>query len=164
MTGQTLVKVGMADLNIALAGAVLKTTGLGSCVGLTLFDSVAKVAGMAHVMLPSSEIAREAQINVAKYADTAIPTLLEKMENSGAKLSRLEAKMAGGAQMFAFSGQGDSLRIGPRNVESCLAMLDRYRIPVLSQDTGGNFGRTVEFDSIRGILLIRSMQHGVKEI
>ncbi|MHA7963054.1 chemotaxis protein CheD [Paenibacillus sp. CAU 1782] len=164
MTGQTLVKVGMADLNIGLAGAILKTTGLGSCVGLTLFDPVAKVAGMAHVMLPSSEIAREAQINEAKYADTAIPLLLQRMESSGAKVPRMEAKMAGGAQMFAFSGQGDSLRIGPRNVESCLVLLQRYRIPVRSQDTGGNYGRTVEFDSVSGILLIRSMQHGVKEI
>lgn len=163
MIGQTLVKVGMADLNIAIDGAVLKTTGLGSCVGLTLFDSYCKVAGMAHVMLPTSEIARESQFNIAKYADTAIPALLERMKAAGARLSRIEAKMAGGAQMFALGGS-DTLRIGPRNVESCLAILQQYEIPVLAMDTGGNYGRTVEFDSYKGILLIKSVQHGVKEI
>ncbi|GKU78649.1 chemotaxis protein CheD [Paenibacillus sp. L3-i20] len=164
MIGQTLVKVGMADLNIALDGAVLKTTGLGSCVGLTLYDPKSKVAGMAHVMLPTSSITRESQFNVAKYADTAIPELLERMKAAGAKLERLEAKMAGGAQMFAFSGQSDSLRIGPRNVESCIAMMNQYNIPILSQETGGNYGRTVEFDSNNGVLLIRSVQFGIKEI
>lgn len=164
MTGQTLIKVGMADLNIATDGAVLKTTGLGSCVGLTLFDPRCRVAGMAHVMLPSSEIARESQFNLAKYADTAIPELMEKMIALGARVERMEGKMAGGAQMFAFGGQSDTLRIGPRNVDSCTAMLNKFKIPILSQDTGGNYGRTVEFDSDKGILLIRSVQFGVKEI
>lgn len=164
MTGQTLVKVGMADLNIASHGAVLKTTGLGSCVGLTLFDRKAGIAGMAHVMLPSSDIAREEKINVAKYANTAIPELLLRMESVGAQIGRMEAKMAGGAQMFAFAGQSDTLRIGPRNVESCILQLNLFRIPILAQDTGGNFGRTVEIHSTSGLLLIRSMQFGVKEI
>ncbi|MFD0587561.1 chemotaxis protein CheD [Paenibacillus sp. GCM10027627] len=164
MTGQTLVKVGMADLNVATGGAVLKTTGLGSCVGLTLYDPASKIAGMAHVMLPTSSIARESQINIAKYADTAIPELIERMKGLGARMEKIVAKMAGGAQMFAFSGQSDTLRIGPRNVDSCSEMLVSLGIPILSQDTGGNYGRTVEFDSDNGILLIRSVQFGTKEI
>lgn len=164
MTGQTLVKIGMADLNAAEDGAVLKTTGLGSCVGLTLYDSKSRIAGMAHIMLPSSDIAREAQINLAKYADTAIPELLKRMAALGAKQERLEAKMAGGAQMFAFAGQSDTLRIGPRNVESCANVLARLRIPIVSQDTGGNYGRTIELDCGSGVLMIRSMQFGIKEI
>ncbi|RIX51803.1 chemotaxis protein CheD [Paenibacillus nanensis] len=163
MNGQLLVKVGMADLNIAADGAVLKTTGLGSCVGLTLFDPICKVAGMAHVMLPSSSIARESQMNIAKYADTAIPELLERMKAAGARVERMEAKMAGGAQMFALGGS-DTLRIGPRNVESCTEMLNQFGIPIKAQDTGGNYGRTIEFDSEKGILVIRSVQYGVKEI
>ncbi|ANY69652.1 chemotaxis protein CheD [Paenibacillus algorifonticola] len=164
MIQQNLIKVGMADLNIATEGSVLKTTGLGSCVGLTLYDPVNKVAGMAHVMLPSSEIAREATINLAKYADTAIPELVERMKHVGAQQNRLVAKMAGGAQMFAFSGQSDSMRIGPRNVESCLEIVNKFKIPVFAQDTGGNYGRTIEFDSGSGLLLIRSVQLGIKEI
>ncbi|OUS71576.1 chemotaxis protein CheD [Paenibacillus sp. MY03] len=164
MTGQTLVKVGMADLNVVDGGALLKTTGLGSCVGVTLYDSKSGIAGMAHVMLPSSDIAREAQINLAKYADTAIPELLNRMTVLGANMNRVQAKMAGGAQMFAFAGQSDTLRIGPRNVESCMSMLNRLRIPIVSHDTGGNYGRTIEFDSGSGILMIRSVQFGIKEI
>jgi Chemotaxis protein; stimulates methylation of MCP proteins len=163
MEQQLVVKVGMADLNVA-AGGLLKTTGLGSCVGLTLFDPVRGIGGMAHVMLPSSDIAREAQINVAKYADTAIPELLARMSDAGARLERLVAKMAGGAQMFALTGGSDSLRIGPRNVESCTAVLERYRIPILARDTGGNYGRTIELNCLSGSLLIRSVQLGVKEI
>ncbi|MBD2870715.1 chemotaxis protein CheD [Paenibacillus arenilitoris] len=164
MIQQNLVKVGMADLNIATDGAVLKTTGLGSCVGLTLYDPIKKIAGMAHVMLPSSDIARETTFNFAKYADTAIPELLDRMIAAGAHVVRLKAKMAGGAQMFAMSGQTDSLRIGPRNVESCTAVLNRFKIPIVAQDTGGSFGRTIEFDSAKGMLAIRSVQFGTKEI
>lgn len=164
MIQQNLVKVGMADLNIATDGAILKTTGLGSCVGLTLFDPIHKIAGMAHVMLPCSDIARETKMNLAKYADTAIPELLDRMIAAGAYVERMKAKMAGGAQMFAMSGQSDSLRIGPRNVESCTEMLNKFRIPIISQDTGGSFGRTIEFDSISGRLFIRSVQFGTKEI
>lgn len=164
MKQHNLVKVGMADLNIALNGDVLKTTGLGSCVGLTLFDPLRKIAGMAHVMLPSSNIARDLQFNVAKYADTAIPDLLQKMIDSGAKREGLQAKMAGGAQMFTFAGQSDSLRIGPRNIESCIHLLGELGIPLLGQDTGGSYGRTIEFDSRSGILSIKSVLHGIKEI
>lgn len=164
MIQNNLVKVGMADLNIATNGDILKTTGLGSCVGLTLYDPKQNVAGMAHVMLPSSEIARETNINLAKYADTAIPELIERMIKAGAYVERMKAKMAGGAQMFAMSGHTDSLRIGPRNVESCILMLNKFKIPILSQDTGGSFGRTIEFDSTNGILSIRSVQFGTKEI
>jgi chemotaxis protein CheD len=164
MTLENLIKVGMADLNVAHQNGVLKTTGLGSCVGVTLYDSRSKVAGMAHVMLPSSEIAREGSLNIAKYADTAIPELISRMEKLGANISKLEAKLAGGAQMFAFAGNNDTMRIGPRNVESCKEMLNRYKIPILAEDTGANYGRTIEFFSATGILQIRSVQLGVKEI
>lgn len=164
MIQQNVIKVGMADLNIAMDGAILKTTGLGSCVGLTLFDPIRKIAGMAHVMLPSSDIARETTINLAKYSDTAIPELLDRMFAQGARIERMKAKMAGGAQMFAMSGHSDTMRIGPRNVESCTAMLNRFKIPILSQDTGGSVGRTIELNSNSGILSIRSVQFGIKEI
>ncbi|RUS46352.1 chemotaxis protein CheD [Cohnella sp. AR92] len=164
MTEDNLIKVGMADLNVASGGAVLKTTGLGSCVGLTLFDPDRTVAGMAHIMLPSSEIAREGQLNIAKYADTAIPELLRRLLELGANKRRLVAKLAGGAQMFAFAGGGDSMRIGPRNVESTKLALGSMGIPIVAEDTGGNFGRTVELNSQSGIFVIRSVQHGVKEI
>jgi chemotaxis protein CheD len=72
--------------------------------------------------------------------------------------------MAGGAQMFAFAGSGDTMRIGPRNVESCKEMLVDLGIPLIAEDTGGNYGRTIELDSETGVLNIRSVQKGVKEL
>ena len=164
MSQDGLIKVGMADLNVAHLTGVLKTTGLGSCVGVTLYDAKTKVAGMAHVMLPSSDIAKEGNLNIAKYADTAIPDMISKMEKLGGVVSRMEAKMAGGAQMFAFSNNSDTMRIGPRNVDACKEMLARYRIPIRAEDTGANFGRTIEFDAATGIFVVRSVQHGVKEM
>ncbi|WP_409340953.1 chemotaxis protein CheD [Paenibacillus sp. MBLB4367] len=164
MTQTNLIKVGMADLNVARLTGVLKTTGLGSCVGVTLFDARQKVAGMAHVMLPSSEIAKEGNMNIAKYADTALPEMIRRMKELGASPDRLEAKLAGGAQMFAFTTGSDTMRIGPRNVEACKEMLKKFSIPIKAEDTGGNYGRTIEFDSETGILVIRSVTYGIKEM
>lgn len=161
---QTIIKVGMADLNVGSQDSLIRTTGLGSCVGLTLFDPVKKLAGMAHVMLPSSEIAREGQLNIAKFADTAVPELLSRLLSLGAVRSRIVAKMAGGSQMFAFAGGNDTMRIGPRNVESCKLALEALNIPLLSEDTGGNYGRTIEIACSTGVLFIRSVQKGIKEI
>jgi chemotaxis protein CheD len=161
---QRIVKVGMAELNIITGHGLIRTTGLGSCVGLTLFDPHTKVAGLAHVMLPTSDIAREGVLNVAKYADTAVPTLLEQLISNGAVKSRIVAKMAGGSQMFTFAGTGDSMRIGPRNVESCKIKLSELGIPLIAEDTGGNYGRTIELNCETGILFIRSVQKGVKEL
>ncbi len=161
---QHIVKVSMADLNVIRGQGLIRTTGLGSCVGVTLFDPMLKVAGLAHVMLPSSEIAREGALNIAKYADTAVPELVRKLLALGAMQSRLVAKMAGGSQMFTFAGTGDSMRIGPRNVESCKTMLLQLGIPLLAEDTGGNYGRTIELDCETGILFIRSVQMGIKEL
>ncbi|MGN7453800.1 chemotaxis protein CheD [Paenibacillus pasadenensis] len=164
MIQQPIVKVAMADLGVAVRGECIRTTGLGSCVGLTLYDAVRKIGGMAHVMLPDSSIAREFPFNRAKYADTAVPLLIEELEKAGARVERMNAKMAGGAQMFASLAQSDSLRIGPRNVESCALLLSRIGIPVVAEDTGGNYGRTIELDSETGILTIRSAQNGTKEL
>jgi chemotaxis protein CheD len=165
MNETTLVKVGMADLNVALPGSALRTTGLGSCVGVTLYDPIAKVVGMAHVMLPSSDIAKDQAVNKAKYADTAIPELVIRLQSIGGLPGRLEAKLAGGAQMFVFSSTAtDTMRIGPRNVEACKEKLQSYNIPITAEDTGGNYGRTIEIESNTGKLYVRSVQHGTKEL
>lgn len=158
-----IIKVGMADLNIAKGPDRLRTTGLGSCVGVTLHDPRTQIAGMAHVMLPSSELAR-GSINIAKFADTAIPDLVQRLEVAGASRSRLVAKMAGGSQMFAFATQSDIMRIGPRNVEACEAELNKLKIPIQSSDTGGSVGRTIELDTVTGMLHIRTVNQGEKEI
>ncbi|WP_047151666.1 chemotaxis protein CheD [Aneurinibacillus tyrosinisolvens] len=158
-----IVKVGMADLNIAKSPDRIRTTGLGSCVGVVLFDSQKKIGGMAHVMLPESSLSK-GTLNMAKYADTAIPKLIDDMEKAGANRRKLVAKLAGGAQMFSFSSTSDTMRIGPRNVEACKSALNEARIPILAEDTGGNCGRTIELDSNTGVLNIRTVNQGVKEL
>lgn len=164
MTEQQLKTVGMGDLQVVNKSGILKTTGLGSCVGLTLFDPIQQIAGMAHIMLPSSSIAREQPINSAKYADSAIPELIDKMVACGASVRNMEAKMAGGAQMFKLPGQHEMMRIGPRNVEACKKLLEELAIPLVGEDTGGNYGRTIELNGATGILTIRSVNKQLKEI
>ncbi|PWI58206.1 chemotaxis protein CheD [Sulfoacidibacillus thermotolerans] len=149
--------VGMADAKVARGSDALRTLGLGSCVGVTLFDAAAQVAGLAHVMLPSAPSGTE---DVFKYADTAIPLLLSMVVQEGADRTRLRAKLAGGAQMFAFSKGMDLVRIGPRNVEAIYAQLDTLRIPVIAADVGGNFGRTIQIQCDTGQLWVRTVQHG----
>jgi len=164
MSTETVIKVGMADLKATVGrNGILRTTGLGSCIGLTLHDAHAGVSGMAHIMLPASEIARERPFNVAKYADTAVPELIRIMKELGAETGRLVAKMAGGAQMFAFVAS-EAMRIGPRNAEAVKKMLELYRIPLVAEDTGENFGRTIELECATGILVVRSVHQGVKRI
>jgi chemotaxis protein CheD len=158
-----IIKVGMADMNVAESPERIRTTGLGSCVGVTLFDETIKVGGMAHVMLPSSSLSK-GQINEAKYADTAIPKLLSDMEKRGASRRRIVAKMAGGAQMFSFSSASDIMRIGPRNVDACKEALKKAGIVLVVEETGGNWGRTIEMDCATGVLVIRTVNQGVKEI
>jgi chemotaxis protein CheD len=158
-----LIKVGMADLKVIKFPGVLTTLGLGSCVGICLFDPITKVTGMAHIMLPSSLSIRN-NSNPAKFADTAIDLMLNEMLNLGADQKRLICKIAGGAQMFSFQSKNDMMKIGERNAEAVREILKAHKIPVKADDTGGNFGRTIEFDSLDGSLLIKTIGHGTKQL
>jgi len=158
-----VIKVGMADLQSSRHPCIITTLGLGSCVGIALYDSNTKIAGLAHVMLPSSQQARN-NSNIAKFADTAVVKLVEDMVSLGAVKSRIVAKLAGGAQMFSFSDASEMMRIGARNVAASKEMLQCLHIPILSEDTGGNYGRTIEINSGNGILFIKTIGHGLKEI
>lgn len=158
-----MVKVGMADLNICSSPDALTTLGLGSCVGISLYDSVSKTAGMVHVMLPDSTKIKNNE-NFAKFADTGIDALIEKMILAGANRNRLVAKIAGGAQMFAFSSNNDMLRIGERNVEASKSKLASLGIRILAEDTGLNYGRTIEFYAGTGELYVKSVGKPLKII
>lgn len=158
-----MVKVGMADLNICSSPDALTTLGLGSCVGISLYDSVSKTAGMVHVMLPDSTKIKNNE-NFAKFADTGIDALIEKMILAGANRNRLVAKIAGGAQMFAFSSNNDMLRIGERNVEASKSKLAFLGIRILAEDTGLNYGRTIEFYAGTGELYVKSVGKPLKII
>ncbi|CAM3738261.1 chemotaxis protein CheD [Mesobacillus thioparans] len=159
-----IIKVGIADMNIVKAPDLIRTTGLGSCVGVVLYDQAKELAGMAHVMLPDSSLSRTEPLNKAKFANTAIKELFEILMKSGARQAVIKAKIAGGAQMFQFSGSSDMMRIGPRNVEAVLQELKELRIPVIAHDVGGNSGRTIEFDPKTGLMQIRTVNKGNSEI
>ena len=106
-----VIKVGMADLNICKSPDIITTLGLGSCIGLTLYDPVTKVGGMVHYMLPDSTQMRN-NSNIAKFADTGIDELLKQVLRAGANRTRLVAKIAGGAKMFSVSGSSNISNIG----------------------------------------------------
>jgi chemotaxis protein CheD len=114
-------------------------------------------------MLPSSAQARN-KSNIAKFADTAVVKLVNDMVDIGALRANIVAKLAGGAQMFAFKDAPEMLRIGLRNVMAAKEVLNLLGIPVIAEDTGSDYGRTIEINSENGKLLIKTIGHGIKEI
>ena len=158
-----IIKVGMADLNVCASPDGITTLGLGSCVGVVLYDSVTKICGMVHVMLPDSTAVKN-NCNIAKFADTGIKELLRRIEKKGVSRNRLKAKIAGGAQMFAFGSQSEMMRVGDRNVEACKKILWELQIPIVAEDTGLNYGRTVTFYPETSNFEIKSVGKPVKII
>lgn len=153
-----IIKVGMADLKTCVSPDGVTTLGLGSCVGVAIRDPMTKVGGLAHVMLPDSTAIRNGQLSVAKFADTGIVELVKQMEKLGAKRSRMVAKIAGGATMFSIQGGNSPMgQVGQRNVEATKAKLRELKIPLLAEDTGKNYGRTVIFFPETGEFYIRAV-------
>lgn len=158
-----VVKVGMADLNICKSPDVITTLGLGSCIGLTLYDPVTKIGGMVHYMLPDSKQVRNNE-NIAKFADTGIDELLRKVVAAGANRQRLVAKIAGGAKMFETGGNSTIGNIGERNAEAAKQILRQKGIRLVAEDTGLNYGRTVELHCETGDFYIKSVGKKLKVI
>lgn len=151
-------------MGVAKPPDTIRTSGLGSCVGVVLYDETKKVAGLVHIMLPDSSLSRSETPNIAKFADTGIKGLEEMLLKEGAQKCRLKAKIAGGAQMFQFSSSKEIMRIGQRNVEAVKRVLKELGIPIIAEDTGGSSGRTIEFNPATGKLMIRTVNQGVNEI
>lgn len=158
-----LIKVGMADYKVGRYPASLISYGLGSCVGIALYDPVTKIGGLAHIMLPDSSQARSTE-NPAKFADTALPKMLDDLQKLGAVKTRLTAKIAGGAQMFSFTNTTDIMRVGERNAEAVRIILKKLDLRLLADDTGGNYGRTVELKLDTGVFRVKTIDKGEKEL
>ena len=107
-----IIKVKIADLAVQKEQGIIITVGLGSCVGIALYDPASKVGGLSHILLSDSTQFNNMKraLNRAKFADTAIPLLTQEMEKMGAKRARLQAKIAGGSQLFAF--QNNNISVG----------------------------------------------------
>ncbi|ELZ26248.1 chemoreceptor glutamine deamidase CheD [Halogeometricum pallidum JCM 14848] len=147
-------KVGIADYAVVSGDATLTTSGLGSCVGISLHDRESGVAGLAHAMLPYAD----GDATEAKYADTVVPALVRAMVEERADPNRMQAKLAGGSTMFEFSSADGS--IGDRNVAAAKEALARQGIRVVAEDVGGNHGRSLELVASTGELRVRSAHVG----
>ena len=129
-------------------------------MGVCIWDP-GEIGGMVHIMhsiLPAGGLIKP------KYADTGVALLIDEIVRQGGNRNRLVAKIAGGAQMFSFPGQSSIMKIGERNTEAVKEALQREKIKLLAEDTGGNFGRTIQFFPETGLLLIKTINKGQKTI
>ncbi len=158
-----MIKVGMADLNICKSPDSITTLGLGSCVGIAIYDPVTKIGGLAHIMLPDSTKIRN-NSNVAKFADTGITELVNRMMRAGASKARMVAKIAGGAKMFEVKDSDAVGNIGFKNAVASKQKLKELGIRLAAEDTGRNYGRTVELHCDTGEYYIKSVGKPLKII
>lgn len=160
--------VGVAEIKVSTNSDTLASYGLGSCVAVAMFDPFKKIGGLAHVMLPCSR-GKESEETPGKFADLAVHHLYEEMIRAGARGRGIRCKIVGGSQMFEIPGsnsRGSSLaggpqaHIGSRNVEAVKKALEEKGVPLVGEDTGGNYGRTVKFNTSSGELEVSSIYHG----
>ena len=154
--------IGMAELGVVKTPEKITTLGLGSCVGVILYDRITKIGGMVHIVLPDSR--NQPGVNRAKYADTGIEELLQQMLKAGATRGAITAKLAGGANMFGSLQKNDMLNVGVRNAESSKIFLSKLRIPIKAEDLGGTHGRTIELNAEDGSLKIKTLGKNEKFI
>ena len=161
MRGEIIVKV--ADLRAGAGQDILMTIGLGSCVAIMLHDPVARVGGLAHVLLPSPALSRK-DGNLAKFPQTAVPRLLELMATAGASTRRMTGRLVGGASMFSGLGAPGTIQMGERNVVASRQALHQAGIAIVGEATGGDFGRTVRLWVADGRVEISSVSHGTRTL
>lgn len=145
------IRVRMAEYSVGMSPDVLVTIGLGSCIGIALYDKFNKIGGLVHIMLPESNNSSRP----AKYANTAVPFLIKKMTNKGASRSNIIAKIVGGAQMFNISNESN-MQIGKRNIEAVCKVLQKENVVIKGKDTGEDFGRTMRFYTETGKVKVSS--------
>lgn len=159
------VPVGLGELKVGTRpGQILVCYGLGSCIGLALYDRVANVGVLAHVVLPDSGLNRGPVTLPGKFADTAIPAALSELVKAGGSRSRVSVRIAGGARMLNVIGAGSKLDIGARNSEAVRAALQKEGLTLAVEDTGGSYGRTLQLFVGTGRLLVSTVGRGEHEL
>lgn len=158
------IAVDIAMARVARPPDLLYSLGLGSCVGVAIYDPAVRIGGLIHVLLPTVQGFETGGHVRTKFADSGIRDLVDEMQRYGAVRSRMRAKIAGGAMMFGVRSaqQGDS--IGSRNVESCRVTLRQLGIELVAQDTGGTKGRTITFNLETGKLTIKMIDQAERVI
>ncbi|WP_027399714.1 chemotaxis protein CheD [Anaerovorax odorimutans] len=149
-----MTSVGISDMKIIKGNGCLITYALGSCVGICIYDSRTKLAGMVHIMLPNAPNGDNA--NPYKYADVGIKNMISKMISMGAVKSNLFAKIAGGAKMFEIFDDNAFGNIGKRNIITVKDVLQGERIPIKGEQVGANYARTLLFCAENGEAKVRT--------
>ena len=152
-------RVGIADLAVAQGEGTLCTLGLGSCVAIVLYDAEARVGGLAHVLLPELAMSRLRE-NPARFPETAVPALMERMRALGAEPRRVTARLVGGASMFSSLLPRGTPTIGGRNIENARKALRDAGITITGEDVGLEHGRSVYLRLGDGQLEVRSLARG----
>lgn len=163
MNEKVEVRVGIADMKIVNNPDKVLTIGLGSCIGISLYDKRKKIAGLVHIMLPDSSKFKIIT-NEMKYADLAVPILLSKMKGLGCDIRNIEGKIAGGASMFQFADSKTISDVGKRNIEAVKAIMKTSGVAIMASEVGGNRGRTMIVNSENGVVEIKSIGLEVKYI
>jgi len=161
---EDMIVIGMGEIAVKKQSmSVLSCLGLGSCIALCAYDPVSKVGGMVHIVLPQGGN-KEGENCLAKYADTAVPLLLQEMAKNGGIRSRLVVKLVGGAQLSLALGLDGAFKTGERNTAMVIAALTKEGIPVAAMDVGGNRGRTVRMFLDTGKVTVRTAGNETKEL
>lgn len=156
-------RVGIADLAAAAGEGTLCTIGLGSCVAIVLYDPDARVGGLAHVLLPEPSMSRLHE-NPARFPETAVPALMERMRALGADPGRTTARLIGGASMFSSLLPRGAPTIGGRNVEASRRALRAAGIAITGEDVGLEHGRSVYLRLADGRVEVRSLSRGSRVV
>lgn len=156
--------VDIAMMKVARAPEQLYSLGLGSCIGVAIYDPAAKVGGLIHILLPTAQGFENGNHVRTKFADSGITDLVAAVIKAGASRARLKAKIAGGASMFITNGTSSVHEVGKRNIQSSKDTLKMLGIDLIAHDTGGNKGRTIIFDIETGQLTIKTVDRTVKVI
>ncbi len=140
--------IGIAGIKVVRHPDRIRTT-LGSCIGIAIYDRVARIGGLAHVMLPDS---KSGQGDPGKFADTGVDLLVNELIGQGANRQRMAAKIGGGAAMF---GRNNDNGLGARNAEAVRERLKRHAIRLAGEDVGGEKGRRMSLDPGTGDVIVQ---------
>jgi chemotaxis protein CheD len=158
-----IIEVGIADLKIASSPSVLVTRGLGSCLGIVVYEPFKKIGALAHPMLSCQEHCK-IKNNPAKFVDSSIKVIIDEFKQRDCSTVNLGVKIFGGAHVFTCLASDSVFNIGARNIEAAREIFASYKIKILAEDVGGNYGRTITFDLETGKVCVKTMFYGEREV
>jgi chemotaxis protein CheD len=165
LTSVKTTNIGMGELVVSKDPSdILACIGLGSCIAMCIWDPVARIGGVAHMLLPTSRSSAEMMGSPAKYITHGVPNLINKMIKNGSSRTNLIVKITGGARMLNIPGENNLLDIGQRNITEVRAVMKRENIPILGEDVGGSSGRSMQLVVETGKITIRSLAGRIFEL